>query len=377
MKVAFDGKKAAENKAGLGNYSRFVIKCLAERFPESEFDIYVSRENDSPLLSSLKALPNVNICYPTHPLLKYFPSLWELFGLPYEIKKRGADIYHGLANVLPANVGKIKGVRKIVTVHDLIFLSFPHTYNWLDRHFYNLKFKASCRKADRIVAVSKCTAKDIMKYYFIPKDRISLVYQGCDSSFRQKCSESYKDLISQRLRLPKKFILSVGTIEERKNTALIVKALPQLQDYDLVIVGKRTKYTAYVEAVAKECGVTDRLHILTNVGFRELPVVYQMADVFVYPSRYEGFGIPMLEALCSGVPAVGATGSCLEEAGGDGALYIDPDDVGQLVETIRLIESDAGTRERMISKGFDHAGKFTDESLADDLMAVYSLSDKA
>lgn len=371
MRIAFDGKKAAGNRAGLGNYSRFVIKCLAERFPDSQFDLYVSKEKDSNLLSFLRSLPNVNICYPTHPVLKYFPKLWEIFGIPYELGKRRPDIYHGLANVLPGNIYKARGVKSVVTVHDLIFLSFPHTYNWIDRHFFNARFKSACRLSDKIVAVSKCTAADIIKYYFIPKEKISLVYQGCDSSFRQKCSESFKELVRNRFRLPKRYVLSVGTIEERKNTALIVKALPSFPELDLVLVGRRTRYTAYVEETAVACGVRDRVHILTGVGFKELPAIYQMAEIFVYPSRYEGFGIPMLEALCSGIPAIGATGSCLEEAGGDAAVYVDPDDVDSLVEQMASIMGDAGKRAGMIGKGYAHASGFTDESLADQLMSVY------
>ena len=148
MRIAFDGKKAAGNRAGLGNYSRFVIECMAKSYPQHEFDVYVGKDNGNPLLDNIRRYPNVNICTPTHPVLKHFPALWERFGIPYELKKRGADIWHGLANVLPQNISKAKGVRSVVTIHDLIFLSFPHTYSWADRHFYNIKFKRACRTAD-------------------------------------------------------------------------------------------------------------------------------------------------------------------------------------------------------------------------------------
>ena len=106
MRIAFDGKKAARNMAGLGNYSRFVIKSLARRFPDVRFDVYISRKGDSRLLESLREFPNISICYPTHPVLRHFPKLWERYGIPYELNRSGADVFHGLGNVLPANIRK-------------------------------------------------------------------------------------------------------------------------------------------------------------------------------------------------------------------------------------------------------------------------------
>lgn len=371
MTIAFDGKKAARNRAGLGNYSRFVITALARRFPDVRFDVYVSRKGDNGLLRPLMELPNVNIRYPSHPVLKYFPRLWERYGIVRELRRHGADIYHGLGNELPANIRKAQGTHALVTIHDLIFLFFPHTYSWIDRHILNLKFRSACRKAERIIAVSRCTARDIVKYYFIPKNRISVAYQGCDPRFREKCSESVMEDVRKRLSLPERYILSVGTIEERKNTALIVRALPAIPELSLVIVGKRTAYTSYVEATAKECKVQDRVHILSGVDTADLPAVYRMADVFVYPSRYEGFGIPVLEALCSGVPVISATGSCLEEAGGDAAIYVDPDSVEELTRKIVQVLTDRTLRNTMVGKGYVYSSGFTEEVLADRLMEIY------
>ena len=177
--------------------------------------------------------------------------------------------------------------------------------------------------------------------------------------------------VRKRLSLPERYILSVGTIEERKNTALIVRALPAIPELSLVIVGKRTAYTSYVEATAKECKVQDRVHILSGVDTADLPAVYRMADVFVYPSRYEGFGIPVLEALCSGVPVISATGSCLEEAGGDAAIYVDPDSVEELTRKIVQVLTDRTLRNTMVGKGYVYSSGFTEEVLADRLMEIY------
>ena len=371
MITAFDGKKAAQNRAGLGNYSRFVIRSMAERYPECQFDVYVGRIKDESLLKPLEQYPNVTICRPTHPVLKHFPKLWERFGIAYELRKRGADIFHGLGNTLPHGIKKVKGLKTIVTIHDLIFLCFPHTYSWIDRHLYNLKFKSACTHADRIVAVSQCTANDIVKYYFIPKQKISIAYQGCDPIFRKECSQSTISAAREKYSLPKKFILTVGTIEERKNAVQIVRALQGIPEEELVIAGRKTPYADLVSQTAEELHIADRVHILDNVSTQDLAAIYRMADVFVYPSKYEGFGIPILEALCSGTPVVGATGSCLEEAGGNAALYADPDDALDLEKKIQQVLSDGGLRERMAAKGLQYASGFSDEVLADRLMEIY------
>lgn len=371
MRIAFDGKKAAKNKAGLGNYSRFIIKCMARKYPDCQFDVYVGKHHDSPLLKQLEQLPNVTICHPTHPVLKHFPTLWSIFGIPYELKKRPADIYHGLANELPWNIAKIAETKSIVTIHDLIFLTFPGTYSWGDRHIYNLKFKKACKISDRIISVSNFTSAEISKHYYIPHEKISLAYQGCDPAFRELCPEELKAAVKKRYSLPDKFILSVGTIEERKNTALIIKAIRSVEKIDVVLVGRRTKYTDFVEKTAKRLGVSERVHILSGVGFDDLHALYHLAEVFVYPSRIEGFGIPVLEALCSGVPVIAASGSCLEEAGGDAAIYVEPDDDKGLAEALKKVLDNPELRAEMIDKGYAHAGKFTDDSLAERIMEIY------
>ncbi len=150
-----------------------------------------------------------------------------------------------------------------------------------------------------------------------------------------------------------------------------MKSLQHIDNIDVVLVGKRTRYTEYVERTAAEYGVSDRVHILSGVDFKELPAVYQMASAFVYPSRIEGFGIPVLEALCSGIPVIAASGSCLEEAGGDAALYVDPDDDRQLAEYLKTVLSDENMRSDMVAKGYAQVERFTDASLAEKIMSIY------
>ena len=175
-----------------------------------------------------------------------------------------------------------------------------------------------------------------------------------------------------RHALPEHYLLSVGSIEERKNLLLLLQANACLAaPRHIVAVGKRTPYTQRVEQYAAAHGLGDYLHIRDHVSFDDLPAFYQGADLFVYPSRYEGFGIPMIEAACCGVASIGATGSCLEEAGGPGAVYVNPDDPQELARRIEEILANDAMRRRMIEQGRAYVTRFEPDIIAADLLATY------
>lgn len=201
-----------------------------------------------------------------------------------------------------------------------------------------------------------------------------MIYQGCSDIFKQKTSEVERAELRRKYELPRRYLLSVGSIEERKNMGLIVEALallPDTTDLSVVLIGRRTKYSDEVERLAERWGIKDRLHIRSQVPTSDLPALYQGAEIFIYPSLYEGFGIPILEALHSGVPVIGATGSCLEEAGGPASLYCDPRDPGSLAEMIATILDDSEKRKEMTTKGYLWAAQFTPKRMADELTALY------
>lgn len=202
-----------------------------------------------------------------------------------------------------------------------------------------------------------------------PKNRSCL--PGCDPSFAIEQTAAQKSAVKEKYKLPNRFILSVGTIEERKNLLLTVKALKNVDDITLVVIGKETRYTELVKACITANNLNHRVIFLKDVTFAELPAVYQLASVFVYPSRYEGFGIPVLEALNSGTPVIAATGSCLEEAGGPGSLYVNSDDDIGLAEKLNQVLSDDDLRQTMITKGRAYAANFTNDKLSLQLMQLY------
>lgn len=259
----------------------------------------------------------VSVHYPSYWLWRGMTSLWRVGGIRRTLKRDNIRLFHGLSNELPLTIHRVREVKSVVTVHDLIFLRLSHCFSLVDRLIYNYKCRYACKHADHIIAVSECTKRDIIHYYGIPADKISVIYQGCSSLYACRVGKDKRKEVMRSYRLPERYILSVGTIEERKNALAIVKALEYLPDeLHFVLVGRPTAYIHQLKEFMTKAGLQDRVHFLHGIPSDDLPAIYQSAETFVYPSVYEGFGIPILEALHSGIPVVAATGSCLEEAGG-------------------------------------------------------------
>lgn len=368
MKIGFEAKRAFKNFTGLGNYSRAVISIMAKYYPQNLYLLYTPQDNNKIRKTLVDPFPNVSV--KTAPV-KILKSYWRSFQLTKSLINDDIKLFHGLSNELPANIKK-SNIASVVTIHDLIFLRFPHYFKWVDRQIYRYKFKAACKNADRIIAISEQTKRDIIQYFNTNPNKIDVVYQGCDASFCFIHTESAIQDIKQKYKLPQEYLLSVGTIETRKNQLLICKALKQLsKDKKLVIVGKATAYKQEILDFIHINNLTQQVIFLENVPFQDLPLIYQGAKIFIYPSRFEGFGIPIVEALNSKIPVIAATGSCLEEAGGPDSLYIHPDDDTALAKAIeRVLESEA-LQANMIKKGLAYAENFNDESIAKNLNSVY------
>lgn len=373
--IAFDGKRAANNRTGLGNYSRHIISLLAKYFPDNSYIVFLPKANKNPQFDDiLKQNPRIETVLPKSGFWKKFSSLWRVFGIKKDIAKIQDVIFHGLSNELPLSISKT-GARSVVTIHDLIFLKFPKYYKFFDRKIYTYKFRKACENADRIIAVSECTKRDIVEQFKTNPDKIDVIYQGCDKVFKSEIPEDKLLNVKRKYNLPDRFLLNVGSIEERKNAALIVKALPLLKEkLPLVIVGKRTKYTDEVESVAQKLGVANLVRIISNVPFEDLAPIYHLSEVFIYPSRYEGFGIPIIEAINCGLPVIAATGSCLEEAGGPDCQYVDPDDADGLASAIeRVLDTPENQdfRSNAISKSLEYVKRFSEDIQAQQLMECY------
>lgn len=383
MNIGFDAKRAAQNRTGLGNYSRFVIRILSEKFAGNQYHLYTPKPHRMPYLQEIPTLKHLFLHFPPQGIWSRIRSLWRVWGITKDIQKDGIQIFHGLSNELPLNIGTPeqrkmkaggKGCKYIVTVHDLIFIHTPQYYHWIDRQIYNFKFRRACRCADRVIAVSEYTKQEIMHYYHTPESKIDVVYQGCDPVFSQEIEEGKLQEVKARYQLPDKFVLYVGSIEERKNLMLVAKAMAELNRraaIHVVAVGRRTAYVDQIQDFLKAQGIDYLFHFYHQVPYADLPSFYKWASTFAYPSRIEGFGIPLLEAISSGVPAIGCTGSCLEEAGGPNSIYVNPDDAKGMADAILRTCTDEPLRQHMISEGKKYALNFSDEKLSNDLMKVY------
>ena len=374
MRIGYDGKRAVQNFTGLGNYSRYVIEALQKYYPDNEYFLYAPKPRVNSRLSFIleKGNRSVSMHYPLSAKWKKLSALWRIKGIRENLERDQLDLFHGLSNELPLNIKKVKSIKSIVTIHDLIFLRLPYCYSFIDRKIYNYKFNRACQNADHIIAVSECTKADIVHFYGIPQEKISVIYQGCDPVFSIPATRTKKEEVCNRYQLPKHYILSVGTIEKRKNTLSIVKALCKLPKHiHLVLIGKSTSYSKTINEFIDKSDLQGRVHLLHNIPFADLPAIYQLADTFVYPSIYEGFGIPILEALNSGIPVVAATGSCLEEAGGKYSLYTAPYDVEAMANAIKQ-SFIPETRTRMIEEGVKWAQQFSQKQMAVQTIDCYN-----
>jgi glycosyltransferase involved in cell wall biosynthesis len=368
MKIGFDAKRAFFNKSGLGSYSRNLLQGLANKYPDNKYVLYtpsVSFELFEP------APDQFSIKSPERFYHRMFRFYWRSFYLSRQLVKDHINVFHGLTHEIPYHFPG-KTVKSIVTIHDLIFLRMPHLYRTLDRLIYENKFRYSCQRADRIIAVSKQTAYDIVDFFHIRPEKIDVVYQGCNPVFNTEIPVIEKEILRMKYLLPKSFILYVGTIEERKNLLTLIKAMHYGKiDIPLVVIGKKTPYlNKVVEFIER--------HSLINIIFcdvlqnQDLPGIYQLADLFVYPSIFEGFGIPILEALYSKVPVITSKGSCFAEAGGHYTIYVDPNSIEEMAAAIKKVLYDRDLREKMVIEGYDHARNFNDDVVIANVMEVYN-----
>ncbi len=375
MRIGFDAKRAFNNHTGLGNYSRFIIESLLEYAPEHEYLAYSTKKNVSTTdLFGGKDINNLELRTPNSEL-RIQNSIWRSWLIVNDLKQDNVDIYHGLSNEIPFGIRK-SGVKSVVTIHDLIFLRYPELYPFIDRFIYNKKFRYACENADAIVAVSQQTKDDIMEFYKIPSERIRVIYQDCHEIFHPSATLRIREEILKKYSLNKPYILCVSSFSERKNQKRLIEAFQQLglKDYELILVGGKSKYSDQlfnISPLGRFDASIGGVRGLFNVPSTDLPSLYQGAALFVYPSFFEGFGIPIVEALHSGVPLVAATGSCLEEAGGDGALYANPLDINDLADKMRQVLTNQTLRNDLILKGKEHVKQFSGERIAGQLVELY------
>lgn len=371
--IGFDAKRIVRNGTGLGGYGRTLVNDLIRRNNgDMQLLLYAPDKGRDHLRQQIIQDPHARFVYPKGNPCRLSRDLWRSKGIVSQMKADGVQIFHGLTGELPIGLKK-SGIKGIVTIHDLIFMRHPEYYNWIDVKIYEWKFRQTLKEADRIIAISECTKRDIIELGGISGDNIDVIYQSCNPRFFSSPDSHPSSLPPHLSSLPPRYMLCVGTIEERKNLMLAMRSLAHLpEDIHLVAVGKQTKYAAQVEAEAEKLGLKHRLHMLSGVSDADLHTIYSLAEVFVYPSRYEGFGIPIIEAIFSGLPVVACTGSCLEEAGGPDCLYVHPDDVEGFAQCVSRMLIGSSERDARIQNSQNYVQRFRGTDVAGQVMEVYS-----
>lgn len=378
--IGYDAKRIVSNATGLGSYSRTLLESLANY--DKQFLLYAPNKGRKELYYSLLKKENLFFKFPhksngdlvSNKILQW---LWREEGIVDDLLKDKVEVFHGLTGQLPKGI-KQNGIKSIVTIHDLIFFPHPEWYSKIDVFLYKKKFFRTIKEADIIIAISECTKRDIIRYGNVDERKIEVIYQSYNPIFSQEISQEEKQKVKQKYSLPKKFILNVGTIERRKNALLAVKALKEIilnnpkTEEHLVIVGRKTSYAKEVERYIEQNDLTDRVHIINGVLFDELKVLYSLANLFVYPSIYEGFGIPIIEAIANRLPVVACKGSCLEEAGGEHSLYVEPTDVKAMAEAMQTLLCNEKKRTLVIEKGLQHIQKFANNDVAQKHIQLYN-----
>lgn len=360
MKIAFDAKRAFANRRGLGNYSRDVIRLMRTYAPQHTYTL-------CGVPSSLCDTGDAKLCVPQG-VWRYVPALWRAGGCLSQL--RGVDIYHGLSGELPYGIHRTP-MKSVVTMHDAIFMRYPRLYSPTYRWLFEQKVRYALRAADVIMAISEQTKQDLVDYFAADATKIQVVYQGCSQVYRQPISEEQVAQVRMQYHLPAHYLLYVGALEERKNLHRLIAALDEAKiTIPLVLVGAPSTYGE------KLCKQAEQLHVhvqcLSAVPQQDLPAIYKGAKVFVYPSIFEGFGIPILEAMCVGTPVVTSTGSCFAEVGGSAAKYANPMDYGEIARVLQSVIGDSNLRAHMQREGYKQVELFTDERVAANLIKVYS-----
>lgn len=368
ISIGFDAKRAFYNYSGLGNYSRNYLTALAKIRPENSYYLFTPKTKNRFIMENEG---QYNLIEPDLAVFKLINPLWRTKYMIDDIKRQKLELFHGLSQELPLGIQKT-GVKSIVTVHDLIFMRYPEFYKWVDSKIYYSKLIHACHVSDSIVAISNQTKRDLVNYLNISPDKISVIYQGCNSHFWNTYSKEFFQEVRKRYSLPERYLLYVGTIEERKNLLGIVKAI-QISNINIPLVVIGRKVDLYFKNILNYITA----HKLKNIVFAEsisnldLPVIYQNADCFIYPSFFEGFGLPLLEALVSGTPVITSKGGCFVEAAGPGSLYVDPGNSEMIGEAILEVVNSKKIRDKMISIGAQYANNFKDDVIVNTYMKLY------
>lgn len=368
MRIGIDATALPPHPVGAGNYIIQLIRAFARIKVNDEFVIFAQQRGQA-----LISLPENDsfewiILEDINPLSRL---IWEQTLFPQLIKKSGVDLLHSMHYTRPVKLP----CASVVTFHDMTFFLYPELHTRAKRLFFPLAIRASARQADALTAVSENTRQDAIRILGISPEKITATQLGVDPAFRPINDAGFKRVIAEKYDLPERFILYVGLLEPRKNLPMLIRAYKRLIDggenFKLVLVGRYGWRYGELLRQINNLDLEGMVHFTGYVSQEDLPLVYNLSSLFVYPTLYEGFGLPALEAMASGVPVITTDVSSLPEIVGEAGILVPANNVEALYGAMIAVLGDEDLRRKMINKGIQRAAKFTWEQTAKLTFQVY------
>lgn len=379
LRIGIDYTAAVRQGAGIGRYTRELVRALAK----------LDRDNDYVLLAAAGGRQLADRDWPPNFETRSLPLsdralaiLWHRLRLPLwaELFTGAVDIFHSPDFVLPP----VRHARTMLTVHDLSFMRYPQCADANLRAYLNQVVPRSVRRADLVLADSQSTKDDLAELLGVEPKKIEVVYPGVEERFRPIEDQTLLKEVRERYNLPPRFILGLGTLQPRKNFTRLIEAFASGQvgkyaseqvdkwaSLHLVIAGGKGWLYEDIFATVERLGLEEKVLFPGFVADADLPALYNLAELFVFPSLYEGFGLPPLEAMACGRPVVTSNASSLPEVMGEAGLMVEATDVEGLAEAMQRVLEDDALREGMIARGLEQASKFTWEQAAAKLLSLY------
>lgn len=356
MNIGVDASRATRAaRTGTENYSLYVIRALMEAGAQHTFTLYF---NEPPEPGLFPALPNVRL------RVIPFPRLWTHIRLAAEVQLRPPDVLFVPAHVLPLVPG-----RAVATVHDLGYRHFPQAHPWAARMYLEWGTRHNARAGRLVIADSHATREDLIRFYRVPADKIRVAYPGLRPDLQPVQNAAALEAALRRYGIEPPYVLYVGTLQPRKNLARLIEAFAQVPPpYRLVLAGRKGWMYGEILRRAEESGIGERVLFPGYVPDEDLSALLTGAALFAFPSLYEGFGLPVLEAMACGAPVVCSDAGSLPEVAGDAAILVPPTDTEALAAAMNRVLADEGLRAELVRRGRERARLFTWRRCAEEIL---------
>ena len=374
MRIGIDGKVIASRAGGIGtsalNLVRSCLRTAAEHYPHMEFVIFTGPHTCS------AAIHGTNCTLDTRFQGIDSSVLRLLLFIPRGLRAQRIDIFHGLDHIGVPPLAKVG--RYVATIHDMIPLLWPQWVTHKHRLVVTAAYYRLRHQADFVITPSEATKADVVNHLQMDPQQIAVIPWGCDARFQPGGDPEHFAAVQQRYRLPAQYLLFVGTLEPRKNLTTLLHAYAMLRaegcgkDLKLVVAGRTGWLYADIFDTVKTLALDEEVIFTGFVDDEDLPDLYRGARLFVFPSLYEGFGLPILEAMASGVPVITSATASMPEVAGDAAILVDPHDPEAIAAGIARVLAEDRLRQAMIEQGLARARRFTWDSVAQQTLALYT-----